>query len=231
MAEGRVIRKDIVKSQKLFKICLKNKGLEPLVLYMFLLIHVDINGVYECDIDLIRSHMLFRYLDDFKFKKEDVEKYLNDFADKEFELVIKYELAGKNYLWLPDFIEKQLFSIRSTVKPDYPVTPELQLLIDTQWHNKTKKRDYKQQTIFQFTEDALKVYTAWNRKHMEMVNSPLVLTEFEKKDLNILVDEITAERVRGMLRYFYKNIQQENWNAKYFFKNRQDILDCSKEVK
>jgi hypothetical protein len=237
MAEWRALRKGIVKSKKISGICKKLHCLEPAVLYVFFIPHLDINGVYENDIDLIRSTLLFRYNGEFKFSEEDIKIYLEEYSNE--GLIINYEIGNKKYMWFPDFIEKQAFSQRINVPPDYPVIESLQKQIDEEWtkkmrSDKTHEKHHEKPKEQPFSPDALKIKTLWSEKHNEMVGTPIIFTKWEIENLEKLLShkDVGYDRVIQMLRFMYQNEEWRNkWSAKFFFNNQQDILDFSKEMK
>jgi len=233
MAEWRALRKGIVKSKKISGICKKLHCLEPALLYVFFIPHLDINGVYERDIDLIRSTLLFRYNGEFKFTEQEIETYLNEYAAE--GLIINYEVGTKKYMWFTDFIEKQAFSQRINVPPDYPVIESLQKQIDEEWEKKmrgdktrTKHHDFQKEP--EISPELKRLKAVWTEKHTRETKSPIVLSHFEEMDLEKLLKTAGYDRVKNMIKHLY-TLDQEFWSAKYLIKHQQDILDGSREEK
>jgi hypothetical protein len=97
MPQGRIILNSISGSKKMPQ--LKTDGAR--LLYTWLLTHLDINGCYSADPETV-SHQVFTKL---KRPIKSVASYLEDMAN--VGLIILYQVNGEDYLWVPDFIQKQ----------------------------------------------------------------------------------------------------------------------------
>ena len=97
MPVGRVILKSISDSHKLPK--LKTDGAR--LLYTWLLTHLDVNGCFSGDPQVIKGKVFTRLNKSAKV----VENYLNDMEEN--KLIIRYRVNGDVFLNVPDFVEKQ----------------------------------------------------------------------------------------------------------------------------
>ena len=117
MPVGRILLKSISDSNKLPK--LKTDGAR--LLYTWLIAHLDINGCYSGDAQVINGKIFTRLSKTVKT----IEEYLIDMEEN--KLIIRYSADGDIYLNVPDFVEKQpsLNPLREG-KTSIPVpTPEL----------------------------------------------------------------------------------------------------------
>ena len=97
MPLGRVILKSISDSKKISQ--LKTDGAR--LLYTWLLTHLDVNGCYAGDAEIIKGKIFTRLKRTIKL----VEEYLKDMEKN--NLIIRYEINGDTFLNVPDFVEKQ----------------------------------------------------------------------------------------------------------------------------
>ncbi len=117
MPIGRIILKSISDSYKLSK--LKTDGAR--LLYTWLITHLDISGRFSGDPQVIRGKIFTRLNKTIKT----IEGYLKDLELN--KLIMRYEVNGDIFLYVPDFVEKQ-----PSLNPDRerksnipPPTPEL----------------------------------------------------------------------------------------------------------
>ena len=97
MPVGRIILKSISESKKIS--ALKSDGAR--LLYTWLITHLDVNGCFSGDAQVVRGKVFTR-LD--KTNKV-VEDYLVDL--EQLGLIIRYQINGDVFLNVPDFVEKQ----------------------------------------------------------------------------------------------------------------------------
>ena len=71
------------------------------LLYTWLIPHLDINGCYSGDAEVIKGNIFTR----LKKSTKTIESYLKDIEG--FELIFRYEANGDIFLIVPDFDEKQ----------------------------------------------------------------------------------------------------------------------------
>jgi uncharacterized phage protein (TIGR02220 family) len=97
MPAGRIILKSISQSRKLA--LLKTDGAR--LLYTWLLTHLDINGCFSGDPEIVNGQVFTR----LKKPVRKVEEFLADLDD--VGLVIRYQANGDTFLHVPDFQDKQ----------------------------------------------------------------------------------------------------------------------------
>ncbi len=118
MPQGRILLKSISESQKLPK--LKTDGAR--LLYTWLISHLDINGCFSGNAEVIKGKVFTR----LKKSTKAIEDYLKDMED--VRLIIRYEINGDLFLHSPDFVKKQpQLNPKKEGKPHIP-KPPLELL-------------------------------------------------------------------------------------------------------
>ena len=117
MPAGRIILKSISDSKKVSM--LKTDGAR--LLYTWLITHLDINGCYSGDAQVINGKVFTRLNKSVKT----IEEYLLDMEN--VGLVLRYKDNGDVFLNVPDFVEKQpALNPNKEAKPTIPVpSPEL----------------------------------------------------------------------------------------------------------
>jgi len=98
MASGRMLKKIISTSRKLA--CLKTDSAR--LLYTWILPHLDIEGRFSAEPDIVKGYIVPR-LTTMTVSK--ITKYLEDMADN--DLIILYKVNGDNYLQAEKFKEFQ----------------------------------------------------------------------------------------------------------------------------
>jgi hypothetical protein len=116
MPEGRILLKRIAQSKKLA--ALKTDGAR--LLYTWTLPHLDINGCFHGDAEILNGLIFTRLNKDV----EEVEEYLKDIEAN--GLIVRYDSNGDTYQIYPDFEDKQPKLQRNKeAKPSIPLpTPE-----------------------------------------------------------------------------------------------------------
>ena len=99
MPVGRIILKSISDSNRISK--LKTDGAR--LLYTWLITHLDVNGCFSGDPQVIRGKVFTR-LDK---SNKTIEEYLIDLENQEPPLIIRYQANGDVFLNVPDFVDKQ----------------------------------------------------------------------------------------------------------------------------
>ena len=117
MPQGRIILKSISESKKMAS--LKTDGAR--LLYTWLITHLDVNGSFSGDPDVVNGKVLTR----LNKSRETIESYLGDLES--VGLIILFNANGDTFLNVPDFVEKQpCLQPHREGKPTIPrVTPEL----------------------------------------------------------------------------------------------------------
>ncbi|KKL14476.1 hypothetical protein LCGC14_2515290 [marine sediment metagenome] len=117
MPRGRIVLKCISESDKLA--ALKSDGAR--LLYTWLLTHLDINGCYSADVDIVRARIMPK-LNKFKWQ---IWWYLKD-MDR-VGLIVIYKVGKDRFLHVPDFVKRQprLFPDKEAIGTIPLPTPEL----------------------------------------------------------------------------------------------------------
>jgi len=97
MPQGRIILKSISESKKIAT--LKTDGAR--LLYTWLITHLDVNGSFSGDPDVVNGKVFTR----LKKSRETVESYLVDLES--VGLIIRFIANGDIFLHVPDFTDKQ----------------------------------------------------------------------------------------------------------------------------
>ena len=117
MPQGRILLRSISESKKLSE--LKTDGAR--LLYSWLIPHLDINGCFSGDAQVLNGKIFTR----LKKSTKTIESYLQDM--EEVKLIVRYEVNGDVFLHSPDFVDKQpSLNPNKEAKPVIPMpTPEL----------------------------------------------------------------------------------------------------------
>ena len=110
MPVGRIVLKSISGSKKLSK--LKTDGAR--LLYTWLLPHLDVNGCFIGDPVVINGQVLSR----LNKTLDTVQGYLQDLEEN--KLIVLYSANGDDFLFVPDFVEKQ-----PKLRPDHEGKPTI----------------------------------------------------------------------------------------------------------
>lgn len=97
MPVGRIILKSISESKKISK--LKTDGAR--LLYTWLITHLDVNGCYSGDPQVINGKVFTR----LNRSNKTIEDYLKDLEQN--KLIIRYWVNSDTFLNVPDFVDKQ----------------------------------------------------------------------------------------------------------------------------
>jgi hypothetical protein len=97
MPQGRIILKSISESKKLAS--LKTDGAR--LLYTWLITHLDVNGCFSADPDVVNGKVFTR----LNKSRKTVVAYMDDLENN--QLIIRYETNGDIFLIVPDFVDKQ----------------------------------------------------------------------------------------------------------------------------
>jgi len=97
MPAGRILLKSISESKKLAKL----KTDSARLLYTWLIPHVDVNGCFSGEPEVIRGQVLTR----LKKTDKEVDGWLSDMDS--VGLIVQYDVDGERFIFLPSFEEKQ----------------------------------------------------------------------------------------------------------------------------
>ena len=112
MPQGRIILKSISESKKVAALKTESARL----LYTWLIPHLDVNGCFSGD-PVVVNHKIFTRL---HHTHKQVESYLSNM--EQVGLIIQYEANGDQFLFVPDFQDKQ-----PSLNPDREGKPSIPL--------------------------------------------------------------------------------------------------------
>lgn len=138
MPQGRIILKSISESKKLAG--LKTDGAR--LLYTWLIPHVDVNGCFSGDPEVIRGKVFTR----LGKTTQIIEDYLIELSD--FGLIVRYSAKGDDFLCIPDFIEKQ-----PHLQPNKEGKPRIPRPTPDQLQTKSHTSKVKQSKVKQSKKD------------------------------------------------------------------------------
>jgi len=122
MAEGRMLKKKVSTSKKLMEL----KTDSARLLWTWLLPHLDVEGKFSADPDIVKGSVVPRLK---HFTSAKVEEYLLDMAEN--GLIVIYEVNGDRYLKFNKFEENQTLRTDREAKSSIPdpvdnvITPEV----------------------------------------------------------------------------------------------------------
>jgi len=122
MAEGRMLKKKVSTSKKLMEL----KTDSARLLWTWLLPHLDVEGKFSADPDIVKGSVVPRLK---HFTSAKVEEYLLDMAEN--GLIVIYEVNGDRYLKFNNFAENQTLRTDREAKSSIPdpvdnvITPEV----------------------------------------------------------------------------------------------------------
>lgn len=158
MPVGRIILKSISASKKLSN--LKTDGAR--LLYTWLIPHLDINGCFSGDVQVIKGTILTRLNRSIKT----IESYIDDLEQN--NLIIRYEINGDIFLQVPDFKEKQ-----PSLRPERESTSNIPLPPAELPHNSSRtpaqdkfklSKDNKNMCVFSYSKDFENLWKIYPRK-------------------------------------------------------------------
>ena len=114
MPEGRMLKKVISTSLKVAKL----KSDSARLLYTWLIPHLDIDGRFSADPDIVKGYIVPR----LKMSSRKIAEYLEDMADN--ELIVLYEIDGDKFLQLNKFKKFQLLNPKREAKSLIPSPKE-----------------------------------------------------------------------------------------------------------
>ena len=122
MAEGRMLKKKVSTSKKLMEL----KTDSARLLWTWILPHLDVEGKFSADPDIVKGSVVPRLK---HFTPAKVEEYLLDMANN--DLIIIYEVNGDRYLKFNNFENNQTLRVDREAKSSIPdpvdnvITPEV----------------------------------------------------------------------------------------------------------
>ena len=210
MPIGRIVLKVISESKKVSQ--LKSDGAR--LLYTWLIPHVDVNGCFSGDADVIKGQVFTRLHKATKV----VESYLQDIENN--DLIIRYKVDGDTFLIIPDFKEKQ-----PSLNPDREGKTRIPLPTPEQLKSKsgvapTQYKDKLNINII-YSPNFDEIYKDYpnkdSKKEAERHFNASVKTEQDFKD------------IKKALVNYKKHLKKEDWkkpkSAKTWFNNWRDWVD------
>jgi len=180
MPQGRIILNSISESQRMA--ALKSDGAR--LLYTWLLTHVDINGCFSGDAQIVGNKVMTR----INKRAKAIEGYLEDMetvhirikentGEDVIPLIVRYKTKGDTFLWMPDFKEKQPY-----LNPAREAKSVISLPTPEQLQSKTLLSKVKQSKV----KDKVKVKgnpaTSFEYKEIEKFKGKL----YDDDDLKII---------------------------------------------
>lgn len=201
MPVGRVILKSISESKKLPK--LKTDGAR--LLYTWLITHLDKNGCFSGDAQVINGKVFTR----LSKSNKTVEGFLQDLEGN--GLIIRYQINGDIFLNVPDFIEKQPnFKPEREGKTNIPLPTQDIIRTNSGLNplNISKDNISKDNVAFKLSEYLFEKIRENNPDHKE----PNFENWAKHIDLMIKIDKRTPDRIKEVIdwcqkdNFWYKNI-------------------------
>jgi len=206
MPVGRVILKSISDSQKLPR--LKTDGAR--LLYTWLLTHLDVNGCFSGDPEIIKGKVFTR----LKKSIKTVEVYLQDLEEN--KLIIRYVANGDIFLHVPDFVEKQPhINPEREGRPTIPLpTPELLKTYSgptptlskskdkSKVESKSKEETTKSPPLKEFLEKVEEPSKTWLQAIYQIPNFPILPShtlEYFKEKLKHYSQEIISSALESFV--------------------------------
>jgi len=224
MPEGRMLKKQISISQTLPRL----KSDSARLLYTWLIPHLDIEGRFSADPDVVKGHVVPR----LKMTKKKVWEYLQDMAEN--NLIILYQANNDLYLQFSVFEEHQSLRKDREAESKIPapeqgsiITPGVIQENATTSKDKISKVKLSKEKVTLFEEAFKEFWEAYPKK---------VAKDYAKEKFMILVRKGELENVRkahnGYMDYLkarkiHDNFEQEPMNpATFLMKNRwKDYID------
>jgi len=229
MPAGRILLKSISESKKLSKL----KTDSARLLYTWLIPHLDINGCFSGDAEVIKGKIFTR----LKKSNKTVEGYLQDL--ERVKLIIRYEVNGDVFLQSPDFIKKQpSLNPKKEGKPVIPLpTPELIKSYSGQAQEKvsTSKVKESKSKVKESKEKAESLYEKLFKDFWEAYPKKVAKDYAKEKFMILMRKGVSKELIKGFngyidylrMRKTKDNFNQEVLNpATFLMKNRwKDYID------
>lgn len=208
MPQGRILLRSISESKKLSK--LKTDGAR--LLYTWLIPHLDINGCFSGDAQVLNGKIFTR----LKKSIKTIESYLQNM--EEVKLIVRYEVNGDVFLHSPDFVKKQPnLNPNKEGKPVIPTpTPELiksyskltQELLSTSKvkESKDKVKESKSLCLEKFQDEDIRLTQILIDKMTENNPNSSILRRLTPKRQEVWIDE--CRKLREIDKRTYEQIEQ-----------------------
>lgn len=223
MATGRIIQRSIVCSERQAKLSCDAAR----VLYRDMLVHADINGCYHGNPTIVKSH-IFTLYEDALHNSEAVRQYIDD-MDK-LELVKKYQVEGKDFIWFPDFIDKQPGLIKDRETPEFPITPEIEKANSLQWEKKIERKA-KQKASYKETKpviakelpsDVAEIKAYYERLFMKKIT----LNDFQVTDMKRIITEFGIDKTKKAVARLRNEYNKEYQGIEHLIKYINELVEA-----
>lgn len=208
MPAGRILLKSISDSKKLSN--LKTDGSR--LLYTWLLAHLDVNGCFSGDAQVVRNKVLTR----LNISVEIVEGYLQNIEEN--NLIIRYEANGDIFLIVPDFREKQpSLNPLKEGKPFIPLPTPDQLptnseVIPDQLLTNSALSKVKESKVNVLSDKIEEIFNLWNSlkiiQHRKITNSI-------KSSLIARLKDYSKDEIKQSINNYKSIIEDPNCYFKY----------------
>ncbi len=119
MARGRMLNKKISLSKRVNE--LPGQGT---ALFAFLIAHLDCQGCFWGSANMVKSQVFPRKEAETIGKVETYLKIMEESIDEDgLPLIVRYEVNGDRYLWMPGFEGEQMGLRKDREEPQYPPLP------------------------------------------------------------------------------------------------------------
>lgn len=235
MASGRMLMTCICDSERLWELRAKFNTDAPVLLYTWLISWLDINGIYHGKAERIKRKV-FPVPMDAEHSVEAIESYIQAMVD--MGLIWRYSADdGEQYIWFPDFHEKQVFSQTYNEHPKFPITQNIKDH-NTQVRSKKSRRkfEYREppketpkvlENILPKTDDMISFMSYWEGKHKKMAKKYLVTDDEDKTAIQEAL-KLHGLKLIKCLNTMYADYDKQFWTPKDFIKFLPELLEMIK---
>jgi hypothetical protein len=175
---------------------------------------------------------------DAEHSEEAIEKYL--LAMEELKLIIRYIDNDEQYIWLPDFHEKQVFSQSWYEAPKFPIN---QAIKDHNTNVRNKKSRRKQEAhvpppppketafkqIVPPPPDTLTSFIShFETKHKKLTKQYITTDDADKTALQNALDTYGSMKLTRCLDTMYKDYDKKFWTVKDFITFIPELIEMVK---
>lgn len=212
MPEGRMLKKVISTSLKVAKL----KSDSARLLYTWLIPHLDIEGRFSADPNIVKGYIVPR----LKMSSRKIAEYLEDMANN--DLIVLYEVDGDKFLQLNKFKKFQLLNPKREAKSLIPkITPELNPINS----NTIKVKESKVKESKVKKSKYIHILDFWNSKEI-IIHKPLkplieqIESALKKYGKDKIIQAIeNYSKIHSDEKYFYRHI----WRLDKFLKQSNGL--------
>lgn len=223
---GRMLNPCICESERMWKLSCE----EARLLYTWIIAWLDINGVFVGSAKKIKAKVWLIPEDD-RHSAEAVEKYLQEMID--LRLIIRYEEQGQQYIWYPDFIEKQAFSQNYYEQPKYPVNEhiiKINMEIKKKKHRRREENPIPQEQPKKPKQkkpesDLIQIHSYWENIHKKKTGEFIELSDKQKGQLNKLIEVHDGKIMKCLDELYSGQYKDEHLNPADFLASFEILLN------